>query len=191
MSCARCRQQLGTESRFKSTFGGLSRWACPASAVWPPMQGVTERVYSPLIALRKMAMKIEFADSEAQDHLQALMVIVGRQSLSRSSPRKSSHNFSAVALDNHQQQQQTESSWSSSSMQTPERRPPTTRKRLAPGTQNTFSVSKSIPSVPLFVVKTTPRKQLDEMARTTQVDDTSNEKRCWKLLRRQRCRTLL
>ena len=47
---------------------------------------------------------------------------------------------------------------------------------IAPGTQNTFSVSKSIPSVPLFVVKTTPRKQLDEMARTTQVDDTVERK---------------
>ena len=147
MQCVRCRQTLGTESRFNSTFGGLAHWACPARAIWPPLQGVPERIYSPLVALRKMAMKVEFADSEAQDHLQALMVIVGRQGL-QSSPTRSSHNFSTIVQDNIWQQQQTTSSSSSSSMQTPVKRPLTTRKRATPSTKDTFTASSLAQAFP-------------------------------------------
>ena len=119
-------------------------------------------------------MKVEFADSEAQDHLQALMVIVGRQGL-RSSPTRSSHDFSTIVQDNRYQQQQTTSSSSSSSTQTPVRRPPlTTRKR---STQDTFTVNKPRPSVPVFAQpKTTPIKQLEEMARATRVEDSVERK---------------
>ena len=135
------------------------------SAVWPPVHGVPERVYSPVIALRKMATRVEFADSEAQSHLQALMAIVGRQSLSKSSPARSSHNFSTREQDNQQQQQQTSSSSSSSSLQGLSSRPPTTRKRSAPRTPD--KLVRRRPSVPVFVgPKTTPMKQLNEMARS-------------------------
>ena len=76
VECARCRRELDGEGRFNKTYGGQSHWACPVPAVWPPAQGPPERIYSPIIALRKMAMKEAFASSEAQAHIQALMEIV-------------------------------------------------------------------------------------------------------------------
>ena len=93
------------------------------------------------------------------------MAIVGRQSLSKSSPARSSHNFSTREQDNQQQQQQTSSSSSSSSLQGLSSRPPTTRKRSAPRTPD--KLVRRRPSVPVFVgPKTTPMKQLNEMARS-------------------------
>jgi len=60
------------------TYGGLAHWACQARAVWPPLGGVQQFEYDPMIALRKMAMKEAFAGDGAQAHIQALMAIVGR-----------------------------------------------------------------------------------------------------------------
>ena len=75
--CARCRRPLEEEGRFNVTYGGLAHWACQARAVWPPLGGVQQFEYNPMIALRKMAMKEAFAGDEAQAHIQALMAIVG------------------------------------------------------------------------------------------------------------------
>ena len=55
------------------------------------------RVFNPLIALRKLAMRHAFAWSEAQAHLQALMQIVGEKEESPQSPKPSSHeSFSGL-----------------------------------------------------------------------------------------------
>ena len=75
--CARCRRPLEEEGRFNVTYGGRAHWACQARAVWPPLGGVQQFEYNPMIALRKMAMKEAFAGDEAQAHIQALMAIVG------------------------------------------------------------------------------------------------------------------
>jgi len=75
--CARCRRPLEEEGRFNVTYGGRAHWACQARAVWPPLGGVQQFEYNPMIALRKMARKEAFAGDEAQAHIQALMAIVG------------------------------------------------------------------------------------------------------------------
>jgi len=77
--CARCRQPLEGDGRWNVTFGGWSHQACRGRAVWPPLCVVQPFEYNPLIALRKMASKEAFAGDEAQTHIQALMVIVGRE----------------------------------------------------------------------------------------------------------------
>ena len=62
-------------------------------------------------------------------------------------------------------------------MQTPVKRPLTTRKRPTPSKLDAFTANKSRPSVPVFTQpKTTPRKQLEEMARATRVEDSTERK---------------
>jgi hypothetical protein len=89
--CARCRQPLLDEGRWNATYGGPSHHACRDRAVWPPLGGIKEFQYNPLIALRKMATREAFAGQEAQVHIQALMAIVGTQfPMPRPRPRRDS-----------------------------------------------------------------------------------------------------
>jgi hypothetical protein len=102
--CSRCRKPLGNIVRYNSTFGGHAHLACPAPAVWPPLQGLSRRVYDPLIALRKLALKDVFAKPEAQALIQALVNLVSK---CPPSPTPSLHDdFSEKDVEIYQREQQ-------------------------------------------------------------------------------------
>ena len=105
--CSRCRGELGQEGRFNHTFGGLAHWACPQPAVWPPLNGVPQREFDPLIALRKLAMRAAFVGPEAQAHLQALMRIVSGEEDSPRNPKLSLHESVSAMGQPVQQQRRT------------------------------------------------------------------------------------
>jgi hypothetical protein len=100
--CARCRQPLEGDGRWNVTFGGWSHQACRGRAVWPPLCVVQPFVYNPLIALRKMALKEAFAGDEAQTHIQALMVIVGREFVMPRPRQRQIHDRPNTIVESHE-----------------------------------------------------------------------------------------